>query len=54
MTQLPLNPGAEAADQDKARTAEKPRKDDPTWKDKDMPEAEHTATPEDYGRPAKP
>jgi hypothetical protein len=35
-------------------TTDKLRNDDATWKDKDMPEAEHTAKPEDYERPAKP
>ncbi|MEG2805444.1 hypothetical protein [Stenotrophomonas sp.] len=54
MTKLPLNPRADVADQDKAHTPDKLRNDDARWKDKDMPEAEHTATPEDYGRPQKP
>jgi len=54
VTKLPLNPGADVADQDKSHTPDKLRNDDATWKDKDMPEAEHTAKPEDYERPAKP
>jgi hypothetical protein len=53
MTTLPLNPGADVDDQDKAHTPDKLRNDEARWKDKDMPEAEHTATPEDYERPPK-
>ncbi|WP_367346014.1 hypothetical protein [Stenotrophomonas bentonitica] len=54
MTKLPLNPGADVADQDKAHTPDKLRNDDAKWKEKDMPESEHTAKPEDYERPPKP
>jgi hypothetical protein len=54
VTKLPLNLGADVADQHKSHTPDKLRNDDATWKDKDMPEAEHTAKPEDYERPAKP
>lgn len=54
MTKLPLNPGADVADQDKPDTPDKHRNDDARWKDKDMPESEHTATPDDYEKPPKP
>lgn len=54
MTKLPFNPGADVDDQDKAHTPDKHRNDDARWKDKDMPDAEHTATPDDYEKPSKP
>lgn len=41
-------------DQQKAHTPDKFRNDEAKWKDKDMPEAEHTASPEDYEAPPKP
>lgn len=54
MSELPLNQGANVADQDKAHTPDKLRNDNAKWKDKDMSEAEHTAKPEDYERPQSP
>lgn len=54
MSKLPLNPGADVDDQDKAHTPDKLRNDDARWKEKDMPESEHTATPDDYEKPPKP
>ena len=53
MNKLPLNPG-KASDQDKAHTPDKLRNDKAQWKRPDMPEAEHTAHPEDYERPPAP
>lgn len=53
MNKLPLNPG-KASDQDKAHTPDKLRNDKAQWKRPDMPEAEHTAHPEDYERPPTP
>lgn len=54
MTKQPINPGADVADQDKPDTPDKHRNDGARWKDKDMPESEHTATPDDYEKPPKP
>jgi len=51
---LPLNPGADVDDQQKAHTPDKLRNDAARWKEKDMPDAEHTAKPDDYERPPKP
>ncbi|MEA5668473.1 hypothetical protein VA603_13070 [Stenotrophomonas sp. MH1] len=39
-----------ASDQDKANTPDKHRNDKARWKDHDMPDADHTAHPEDYER----
>lgn len=44
----PLPPGINASDQDKANTPDKHRNDNARWKDHDMPEARHSAHPEDY------
>ncbi len=41
-------------DQDKAHTPDKLRNDKAQWKRPDMPEAEHTAHPDDYERPLFP
>lgn len=54
MSKLPLNPGANADDQEKAHTPDKLRNDNARWKDRDMPEQDHTATPGDYEKPPKP
>ena len=51
MNKLPQNPGADVDDQQKAHTPDKLRNDDAKWKDKDMPESDHTAKPDDYERP---
>lgn len=48
------NPLEGEDDQQKAHTPDKLRNDDARWKDKDMPEQEHTATPDDYERPPRP
>lgn len=48
------NPLEGKDDQQKAHTPDKLRNDDARWKDRDMPEQEHTATPDDYERPPKP
>lgn len=50
----PTHPrGTPEDDQQKAFTPDTVRNDDARWKDKDMPEAEHGAKPEDYERPGK-
>lgn len=54
MAKLPFNPTGNASDQDKAHTPDKLRNDKALWKDHDMPDAEHTAKPEDYERPPPP
>ncbi len=51
---LPFNPGADVDDQKKAHTPDKLRNDEAKWKEKDMPDADHTAEPDDYERPPKP
>ena len=50
---LPLNPGADVDDQDKAHTPDKHRNDNARWKERDMPDqAEDPGVgPEDYERP---
>jgi hypothetical protein len=48
------NPLEGKDDQQKAHTPDTLRNDDAKWKDKDMPEQDTTATPDDYERPAKP
>ncbi|WP_315387917.1 hypothetical protein [uncultured Stenotrophomonas sp.] len=48
------NPLEGKDDQQKAHTPDTLRNEDATWKDKDMPEQDHNATPEDYERPPKP
>jgi len=53
MTTAPRVPATKEDDQQKSHTSDKLRNDDARWKDKDMPEAEHGATPEDYERPGK-
>jgi hypothetical protein len=54
MSKLPLNPTTDVEDQDKAHTPDKLRNDNARWKEKDMPEQDETAQPEDYERPPKP
>jgi len=54
MSKLPLNPTGDVDDQEKAHTPDKLRNEDARWKDKDMPESEHTATPDDYEKPPRP
>lgn len=51
---LPFNPTADVDDKKKAHTPDKLRNDEAKWKEKDMPDAEHTAEPDDYERPPKP
>jgi len=51
MTKLPFNPTGDVNDQDKAHTPEKERTDRSWKKEKDMPEQEETAHPDDYTRP---
>lgn len=51
MSKLPINPGADTDDQQKAHTPDKLRNDEAKWKDKDMPEQDTTAKPQDYERP---
>lgn len=41
-------------DQQKAHTPDKLRNEDARWKDKDMPEQDETAKPDDYERPPAP
>lgn len=53
MTTAPRAPATKEDDQQKSQTPDKLRNDDARWKDKDMPEAEHGATPEDYERPGR-
>lgn len=53
MTTAPRAPATKEDDQQKSHTPDKLRNDDARWKDKDMPEAEHGATPEDYERPGR-
>lgn len=53
MTTAPRAPATKEDDQQKSHTPDKLRNDEARWKDKDMPEAEHGATPEDYERPGK-
>ncbi len=53
MTTAPRAPATKEDDQQKSHTPGKLRNDDARWKDKDMPEAEHGATPEDYERPGQ-
>ena len=54
MSKLPINPGADIDDQQKAHTPDKLRNDDAKWKGKDMPEQDENARPEDYERPPAP
>lgn len=54
MTTTPRAPATKEDDQQKSHTPEKLRNDDARWKEKDMPEAEHGATPDDYERPERP
>ncbi len=54
MTKPSSNPGADVSGQDEAHTPDKFRNDKAVWKDRDMPDAEHTAKPEDYERPPPP
>jgi len=54
MTTPSSNPLEGKDDQQKAHTPDKLRNDKATWKGEDMPEAEHTATPDDYEAPPKP
>lgn len=48
------NPLEGKDDQQKAHTPDTHRNDQARWKDKDMPEQDRTATPDDYERPATP
>lgn len=54
MTTRSSNPLEGKDDQQKAHTPDTLRNDDAKWKEKDMPEQDATATPEDYERPPKP
>lgn len=48
------NPLEGKDDQQKAHTPDTLRNDEAKWKEKDMPEQDATATPEDYERPPTP
>lgn len=50
--QSPTNPGNEEDDQNQADTPDKLRNDGARWKERDMPEQEGHATPDDYEKPA--
>ena len=52
MTTAPRAPATKEDDQQKSHAPDKLRKDDAPWKDRDVPEAEHWATAEDYERDA--
>ncbi|TFZ44648.1 hypothetical protein E5C33_13450 [Stenotrophomonas maltophilia] len=51
MSKLPLNPTGDTGDQENAHTPDKVRTDQSWKKEKDMPEQEETAHPDDYERP---
>lgn len=51
MTTPDTNPLEGKDDQQKADTPDKLRNDEAKWKDKDMPEQDTTAKPQDYERP---